>query len=428
LAELRDRVHSPVEVRLHPLTRTPRQIKGKVLEHAAFGYASEQDKNFATAKNFLQANKALLQLEDPAAELQLIHQDKDDLGRSHLRYNQMYQGLPVRPAELIVHVNPDGNIDLLDGAFVATPHTLDTVPTVEEKAALAQARKAVPGGEDATVRGSELIIYAPGDTPSQLAWEFELAVSLTADWMVIIDARSGATLTAYNQVTDSNVSGSGVDIFGATKPLNMWQENGTFFLTDTSKPMYDPSLDPPAPDTTRGGITMFDAQNNSEPPFFLITSTSPTSGWLSDGVSAAFNFSETYDYFLQQHNWNSYDDQGSSLNAIVRFSQNHANASWNPGLNIMLFGDADLYTGALDVVGHELTHGITNFTANLVYQNQPGALNEAFSDILASWLKLAAKGTQTGSLVTHSTKSFVSWTTHLLWSLPLAQDVLIPQR
>ena len=392
LAELRDRVHTDVEVRLHPLTGTPRRIKAKVLEQAAFGYGSQQEKSLATAKNFLHANKALLKLEDPATELQLTRSHTDDLGRSHLRYSQMYQGVPVWPAELIVHANPTGDIDLLDGAFVSTPHKLNLTPALDKKAALAQARKAVPGGEDAHVAVSELIIYAPGDTPSRLAWKFELGVSLTAHWLVIVDARNGAILTAYNQVTDMNVPGSGVDVFGATQPLNVWQENGTFFMTDTTKPMYDPSSDPPAPDTTRGGITIFDAQNNSEPPFFFVTSDSPTSGWLSDGVSAALNFSETYDYFLQQHNRDSYDDQGSSLNAIVRFDQNHANASWNPGLNIMLFGDADLYAGALDVVGHELTHGVTNFSANLVYQNQPGALNEAFSDIFGQLVEARTEG------------------------------------
>jgi len=58
----------------------------------------------------------------------------------------------------------------------------------------------------------------------------------------------------------------------------------------------------------------------------------------------------------------------------------------------MVFGDADPYAGALDVVGHELSHGVTQYSANLVYQNQAGALNEAFSDIFGEAVEARSAG------------------------------------
>jgi hypothetical protein len=200
---------------------------------------------------------------------------------------------------------------------------------------------------------------------------------------------------------DANVPGAGVDLFGVTRALNVWEEGGTFFMVDTSKPMFDPTSDPPALHTTRGAIIIRDARNQPPtadpqqitiPTLFDITSGSATSGWLPDEISAVFNFSATYDYYLERHNRNSFDNGGSSIIGIVRLGQNFRNAFWNPGLEVMAFGDALPYAGALDIVAHELTHGITNKTANLIYQNQSGALNEAFSDIFGEAVEARMNG------------------------------------
>jgi hypothetical protein len=107
----------------------------------------------------------------------------------------------------------------------------------------------------------------------------------------------------------------------------------------------------------------------------------PNAGGVADGVSAAFNLSETYEYYLSRHGRNSFDASGSSIVAYVRYGQQHANASWNPGLRVMQFGDGHPFAASLDVVAHELTHGATEASAGLVYRGQSGALNEAFSDI-----------------------------------------------
>jgi Zn-dependent metalloprotease len=103
-----------------------------------------------------------------------------------------------------------------------------------------------------------------------------------------------------------------------------------------------------------------------------------------DGLGA------TYDLYSDVYNRNSIDDRGLRLTATVHFGKNFNNAFWNG--KQMIFGDGDGkvfvgFTKALDVIGHELTHGITQFTAGLEYHKQPGALNESFSDVFGSLVK-----------------------------------------
>ena len=98
-------------------------------------------------------------------------------------------------------------------------------------------------------------------------------------------------------------------------------------------------------------------------------------------MSASFNFGKVFDYYSQRHARNSIDGQGGNIVAVVRLGAGFQNAFWTDDIGGMFFGDADRYAGSLDVVGHEMTHGVTSKTAALVYKDQSGALNEAMSDI-----------------------------------------------
>lgn len=402
IVQLRRRVGSGVQIRIRPETDTPMQLKAAVLEPAAGGAAGAVDDR-TTARSFLRANRVLLGLDDPDAELQLERIERDQLGRRHLRFSQSFGGLPVWPDELIVHVDAAGNVDLMDGAFVRSPNEVDRTPQIAPDEAIERARRAVPDGASRPTSTPALVIYAPLDHAPRLAWKLEVFVSIISRWLVVVDATDGAILSQFNQVMDARVSGSGIDVFGNPQPLNVWAEGNSFFLVDTSKFMFDPTSDPPDPDRTRGGIIILDARNQPPtsmpdriPDLFQFTSSTPDAGWLADGVSAARGLSETYDYYLERHNRNSIDGQGGNMIGVVRFGQNLFNAFFTNGL--MLFGDAVPFAGGLDVAAHEMTHGVTEKSANLVYQDQSGALNEAISDIFgenveartfgeADWLK-----------------------------------------
>ncbi len=103
-----------------------------------------------------------------------------------------------------------------------------------------------------------------------------------------------------------------------------------------------------------------------------------------DGLGA------TFDFYAGAFERNSIDDQGSHLDATVHYGQRYDNAFWNGQQMVFGDGDGDLFnrfTISLDVIGHELTHGVTGDEAHLVYLGQAGALNESISDVFGSLVK-----------------------------------------
>ncbi|NKX54116.1 M4 family metallopeptidase [Arthrobacter mobilis] len=94
----------------------------------------------------------------------------------------------------------------------------------------------------------------------------------------------------------------------------------------------------------------------------------------------------TFELFARVYGRNSLDDAGEVLRATVHYGQDYDNAFWNG--TRMVFGDGDGqilkgFTGSLSVIGHELTHGVVQYTANFAYQGQSGALNESMADVFA---------------------------------------------
>jgi Zn-dependent metalloprotease len=104
-----------------------------------------------------------------------------------------------------------------------------------------------------------------------------------------------------------------------------------------------------------------------------------------EAADEAYDFSGyTYDFYKEIYNRNSLDDKGMSLRSSVHFGSGYDNAFFNG--EQMVYGDGDRnlfirFTKSLDVVAHELTHGVTSYTCQLEYQDEPGALNEHFSDV-----------------------------------------------
>lgn len=102
----------------------------------------------------------------------------------------------------------------------------------------------------------------------------------------------------------------------------------------------------------------------------------------------------TYDFFKKVYGRNSVDDRGLRLDSTVHYGKKYDNAFWNGRQMVYGDGDGELFnrfTIALDVIGHELTHGVTQSEAGLLYQGQPGALNESMSDVFGSLVKQKRK-------------------------------------
>jgi Zn-dependent metalloprotease len=141
---------------------------------------------------------------------------------------------------------------------------------------------------------------------------------------------------------------------------------------------------------------VFNANHGSSLPGTLVRAEGdpptgdPATDEAYDGSGA------TYDLYKDVYERNSIDNNGMRLDSTVHYKVGYDNAFWNGQQMVYGDGDEDLpasqrlfnrFTISLDIIGHELTHGVTQFEANLVYRDQPGALNESLSDVFGSLVK-----------------------------------------
>ncbi|ELP65459.1 M4 family metallopeptidase [Streptomyces turgidiscabies] len=140
-----------------------------------------------------------------------------------------------------------------------------------------------------------------------------------------------------------------------------------------------------------GRRTVFDCQQGRSLPFATLAQSEDGAASADVSVTRAFDgLGITRDFYSSVLQRNSLDDRGMRLDAYVHFDVKYNNAFWDG--RQMVFGDGDGstftdFTGSLDVIGHELTHAVTEFTAGLAYHNQSGALNESMSDVFGSLVK-----------------------------------------
>jgi Zn-dependent metalloprotease len=140
--------------------------------------------------------------------------------------------------------------------------------------------------------------------------------------------------------------------------------------------------------------TIYDAKNGQQLPGTLVRGEGdPPSS--DEAVNEAYDAAgATYDLFYELFDRNSIDDKGLRLDSTVHYGVKYDNAFWNG--DQMVYGDGDeqifqRFTKCIDVIGHELAHGVTQFEAGLQYYGEAGALNESFSDVFGSLVKQKAK-------------------------------------
>ena len=141
--------------------------------------------------------------------------------------------------------------------------------------------------------------------------------------------------------------------------------------------------------------TVYDAEQREALPGRTVRTEGSVAIGDVDANEAYDGLGATFDFFANVYDRNSIDDEGLHLDATVHYGRRYDNAFWNGQQMVFGDGDGDLFnrfTISVDVIAHELTHGVTGDEARLVYLGQAGALNESVSDVFGSLVKQYARG------------------------------------
>ncbi len=343
---------APVEVTRAPLTGLISFLAASRghpirLDVPASAPASER------ALAFLATHGKAFGMNDPSKVRVLRATPKDEVGMEHVRLQQLHKGIPVTAGELTVHLRRASVVSVLAKTLpdLADLGTTPEIGAGEAGAIVSKLLREKRFIQDAEISTPRLEILNKGllegvPSPSRLAW-FLVASKVDLRDYFWVDAARGAILLTFSQRPDA---------------LNRQ-------IHDT-------------------------ASSNVLPGTLVRAEGGPPTG--GPDADRAYDFSgDTYNYFFNEHGRDSFDGLGAAITSTVRFCPSpapadcpHQNAFWN-GVQ-MVYGEG--FSLADDVDAHELTHAVTEFSANLFYYMQSGALNESFSDIFGETVDLTNTG------------------------------------
>ncbi|MEU2612477.1 M4 family metallopeptidase [Micromonospora sp. NPDC007271] len=347
--------------------------------HAAPPSAPAQESAAARADSLLRANPGAVQGASGEA-YQVVRTKVDASGAAHTRYTRTYHGLRVYGGDFVIHTAPDGT---MAGTSVglAAPLALSTTAKVSSAAAESSARKAF-SGTLTSVDAPELFVDASSGK-GRLAWE-TVAAGWKADKQtpsklhVITDATTGKVLGSYDEI--ESVAGTGNSIYSGTVSIDTTLSGSTYQMVD---PSHGNGRTCDMNNGTSTCTTFTDADNT--------WGDGTNSNRQSAAVDAHFGAAKTFDYFKNVHGRNGIFGDGRGVPSRVHYGNNYVNAFWDGAQ--MTYGDGSSNSRplvALDVAGHEMSHGVTEAVAGLVYSGESGGLNEATSDIFGTMVEFYA--------------------------------------
>jgi bacillolysin len=319
----------------NPITNTPGFIQTSVPLSVLGQSSSASPQQIASV--FVDRYGGLFGIRQPAEELRVSQASLDPLGMQHVTFSQFYAGEPVYGGEIKVHLAANRtHVLAASSTFIPGIHLKQTQAQLRSQEAIALAQRALPNGQLLSDPG--LFIY-PSRTKDQpdsayLVWMVELYDhAIPARNVYVVDAVRGRII----DVLDRLYEGRNRNTYNAN---NGYTLPGTLARTENDGPTGDQDVDQ-----------------------------------AHDYAGA------TYDYYFDTFNRDSYDDAGATLTSSAHYGVNYQNAFWDG--TQMVYGDG---FPVKDVIGHELTHAVTERTANLEYLWQSGALNESISDIFGAMI------------------------------------------
>jgi bacillolysin len=337
-----------------------------------------------------------------AGEIRLTRSHDDPLvsGRRHQRLAQMYGGVPVFGGELVVQTADREIVSVFGTLYEGI--ALDTKPALSPRDAeqIASRQGGVPFGREGQ---PELLVFPLPDGRYALTYEVRVERPEFDLRFLFIDAKTGAVVEDRNALQTESAVGVGTGVLGDRKKVSA-NHSGTQFLADDR-------LRPPR-------IATFDFHGDFRhfgavfPDLFDQDLARDADNTWDDraNVDAHTYAGYTYDYYYKRFGRQGLDNANVPIRSVTHVV-NRADISLYPdyiifsfyldafyifGEGTMIYGEGlpdgyrfrgrkyDYLAGALDLVAHEFTHGVTNYTSNLTYQNESGALNESFSDMMGT--------------------------------------------
>ncbi|WBW98729.1 M4 family metallopeptidase [Oceanirhabdus sp. W0125-5] len=387
--------------------------KKNELKFVKFNQEKLSKDNKVSMNETIDVNKAVQVLKDnfeefrvklPKNSMKKVKIKKDKLGFTHVKMQQTFEGIPIYGKEYIVHFDKSGKAYAANGYVefdlnkkLSMSHQKKVKETkvkekdkklilqeINKEQALQIALKATNAGELQAKPEIDMYYYEhEGEYYKVYKVRVNFLLPEPGDWHVFINVNNGEILNKYNAIAYANSDATGVGVLGDSKSFKVTYTGGEYNLIETKA------------SGTR--VITYDAGNRTFfPQWFLpgdvVVSDDNIFDSSRDGaaVDAHVYASNVYDYYKEIFNRNSIDNNGMDIKSSVHYYRNYVNAFWN-GYQ-MVYGDGNgvdsiELCGALDVVAHEITHGVTSHEANLQYQNQSGALNESFSDVFGTFVE-----------------------------------------
>ncbi len=301
----------------------------------------------------------------------------DQDGTTHVRYDRTWRGLRVVGGDLVVEKTAKGKVrEARFNSEHAAVGARTTTPKVARSTALAKgAARSKAAGKTSD---AELVVWAGEGTPT-LAYDV-VTTGVKADQTpsrlhTIVDAERGQVITSWDEI----VNGTGHSMYSGTVTLNTIQSGSNWLLKD-SVGNYTTDLNG---GTSGAGTQFTDADN--------VWGTGSPSNRQTAGVDAQYGAERTYAYYNgvlgRAGIWNN----GTGARSRVHYGNAYVNAFWDG--TQMTYGDgagnAKPLT-SIDVAAHEMSHGVTENTAGLIYSGESGGLNEATSDIFGAAVEFHA--------------------------------------
>jgi bacillolysin len=346
-----------------------------------------------TALSFLQQNRGAFRIQNAAEEFTVRRQAQDDLGMKHIRFQQSYQGLKVIGCELTAHFAADGTLKTV-GGYYEPGIDVPTTATISGQAATSKAVSDLASFyATGKPRDLELVVF-PWEGKNYLAWRMFVYTDLpNGRWEYFVDALNGEVIYKANRIMESAAIGTGTGVMGTLR---------THIDTDLSGSTYSMK------DNTRQLANNPHGHNGQMPAgSYLQTNYATTSlpGSIATDADNVWDLSTqapavdgqvysalVYDWWLAAFNRNGYNGSGATMLTIVNYSAEGDNNAYWDGSRIVIWSFSSGWrslAGCPDVIAHEWGHAVTETESNLVYQKEPGALNESFSDMMGAAFEFA---------------------------------------